>query len=221
MAEPAVENGSDSSTESPDSPDGDADDSVDMVETDVESSGVDPEGFFDGVETDASNDPTGEGFFDDADESDEDDSSTSSSGSRGMADDINSGVARAAVIGLDDEWTTSDGTTETKDDLRDEFEETFEAFRLGHYGEEVIQQYIELPEDDIHPVWGLLGASLICGAVIYYRRPDGDELADEVRNKVANTDLGSLKDGLGGSDDTESEPAIDDDDGADSEEDDD
>lgn len=215
MAEPTVDSGEDTDdeTESPDEPDttdADTDEDVEMVETDVASSGVDPGGFFDGVETDDTGD-VGDDVFDGLDDGDDSDDSSSSSssgsatGSRkhGLAADINAGFSRAAVIGLDDTWETPDGGEKTKEGLRQEFEETFEMFRLGHYGSICAQEYLQMDED-IHPAWGLLGAALICSAVIVYKRPDGDDLLESTKLKLGETNLSGLKSRLT-EDDTDSD----------------
>jgi hypothetical protein len=205
MAEPATAEAENDDTETPEEPspdtDTDSDDDVDMVQTDIEETGVDPDGFFDGVDAETSRGGTDDDdIFDGLDG---DGSSTSSGGSdsqstsrssrsTSLASDINSGVARAAVIGLDDEWETDDGETKQKSDLEDEFRETFEAFRLGHYASICAEEYLKLDQDDINPVWGLLGASLICAAVIVYRRPDGDQLIDSAKLNLGEMSLSDL-----------------------------
>jgi hypothetical protein len=162
------------------------DEDVEVAQTSVSESGADPEGYFDDIDESAGVDGGSEAFsFDDDDEgSDSESSSSSGSASPQLANSINQGVARAAVIGLDDEWETDSGSM-TKDELQTEFEETFEAFRLGHYASEVAEEYL-LVEEDIHPAWGLLGASLVCAAVIVYRRPDGDEFVQEAKNRLGS-----------------------------------
>lgn len=175
MADTAVEDGSD--------------ESVEIAETSVEETGQDPEGFFDDVDTDTGS--TVDDPFDGLDEPEEDESgSSSSSKSSKLAEDINRGMARAAVIGLDEEWETDDGETQKKTDLQTEFEETFSAFRFGHYASECAEEYLKV-DDDIHPAWGLLGAALICAAVVVYRRPDGDKVIDTVKEKSGRFSAGS------------------------------
>ena len=89
---------------------------------------------------------------------------------------INEGAARLAVVGLED-----------ADDLESEFQEIFEAFRLGYYGSEVAEEYVLGPEhDQIDPVWGLLGSVLICAAVTLWLRPDGDEQVERITEVVGN-----------------------------------
>jgi hypothetical protein len=194
---------SDGSEESPDADEAD----VEMVQTDIEETGADPDGFFDGVETD-SNDDVSTDMFEDvdsggADSSDSPSPSGGSTPSTGLADDINNGVARLAVIGLDDEWEDDDGESHSKTDLEDEFRETFEAFRLGHYGSICAEQYILSDAEDINPVWGLIGAALICSAVIVYKRPDGGQMVDSAKLKLGQSGLSNLSETL--STDTEDE----------------
>lgn len=200
MAEPAVEEAPDEEEADPDT-NGEAtsDDDVEMVQTDVATTGADPDGFFDDVETETKGSSADNDLFDGVE--------TGSSGSSGdsntepaetkttgIAADINRGVSRLAVVGLDDEWETEDGKTRKKKDLQNEFEEVFEAFRLGHYGSEVIEEYLMLEDEDIHPVWGLVGAMLICAAVVVYRRPDGDQLIDAGKVRLGSVNLPTGKD---------------------------
>lgn len=180
-----------STAEETDADSGESEPETEMVETSVGESGVDPDGFFDDVEKEATTGDDVSQMFDGVDESQSagGSSSDSSPATMNLADDINRGVARAAVIGLDDEWETDDGETQSKDDLQTEFEETFEAFRLGHYAGICLEEYVLQDAEDIHPVWGLLGAALICSAVIVYRRPDGDQLIDETKLKLGEASL--------------------------------
>lgn len=92
-------------------------------------------------------------------------------------DTINSGFARLSVVGLDE--------NEGKDDLRGEFKEVFEEFKLGHYGNELAQEYMLDGEEDIHPVWGFCGALTMCLALVVYMRPDGDEILDDFSEKLS------------------------------------
>lgn len=78
---------------------------------------------------------------------------------------INDGAARLAVVGL-----------EESDELEEEFQKVFEAFRLGFLGTRFAEEYILLGDDEaIDPAWGLLGSMLCCVAVTLWMRPDGDE----------------------------------------------
>jgi hypothetical protein len=210
MAEPAVENGGESDDGVPEDVGGDEvvdeDEDVEMVQTDIEETGTDPDGFFDGVETDTGGDDASDvgAIFDGVEEGEDESHETPEAAdtrSTGLASDINSGVARAAVIGLDDEWETASGQTRTRDDLETEFRETFEAFRLGHYGAICAEEYLLQDAEDIHPVWGLVGASLICAAVIVYKRPDGDQVLESAKMKLGSTDLSKITDSLPGKDD--------------------
>lgn len=132
---------------------------------------------------------TGNGLFDDIeDSSDDGDSSAEREGmgddpldsldSRGEAleDAINDGMARLAVVGLEDD---------EGDGLEDEFTEVFEAFRLGFFGTEFAQEYVFVQGDDsIDPAWGLLGSMVCCLAVVLWMRPDGDEQLGKARSAV-------------------------------------
>lgn len=206
MAEPATADGGESpQTEGPDEPgDSNEDDDVDIATTSVEETGADPGGFFDDVETD-SGVTEEETIFDGTESGEDEDESPEPAQTKtaGLASDINAGVARAAVIGLDEEWERDDGTVASKDSLQTEFEETFAAFRLGHYAEICAEEYLLADAEDIHPVWGLIGASLICAATIVYKRPDGDQIVDKTKNHLGSTDIQSLKERL--TDDGESE----------------
>ena len=95
-----------------------------------------------------------------------------------MAKSINNGFARLSVIGLSDEY-------KGEDNLEGELVETFESFRLGYYGEKVFEEYISADGDEISPIWGLLGAAAICGAVVLMKRPDSDELMEKVTSRLS------------------------------------
>lgn len=89
---------------------------------------------------------------------------------------INQGSARLAVVGLDE----ADG----KEDLRQEFEEVFEAFQLGHYGNRVMHDYLLHGAEDVNPVWGLAGSAMLCSVMVVYMRPDGDEAVSKVKDRL-------------------------------------
>lgn len=190
MASPAVTSAEEEDTEPDANSNDDGDDDVEMVETSVSETGADPDGFFDDIEEDAGTATDPDDIFDgtDGDEPDDDGGSFSNQ-TPSLATDINRGAARLACIGLDEEWETESGETQSKDDLQDEFQETFEAFRLGHYAGITIEEYLMVEADDIHPVWGLVGAMLICAAVVVYRRPDGDQLIDDGKAKLGDFSL--------------------------------
>lgn len=202
MVEPTVANASEEEKEADA---GDAeneqpieDPEVDMVQTDVGTTGTDPDGFFDGVETDSGGDDAADSLFDGFDDAGGDgdaaDEPTEAAETRdtGLAANINRGCARLAVVGLDDEWERN-GKTHKKQALQTEFEEVFSAFRLGHYASITVEEYLLIEQDDIHPVWGLVGAMLICAAVVVYRRPDGDQMVDATKVKLGQTDLSKIK----------------------------
>lgn len=86
------------------------------------------------------------------------------------------GAARLSVVGLDD--------GDEKDELQDEFEEVFEAFQLGHYGDRVMKEYLLKGDDDVNPVWGLAASSFFCTVMVVYLRPDGDEVVSTVRERL-------------------------------------
>jgi hypothetical protein len=86
------------------------------------------------------------------------------------------GFARMAVVGLDDD---------EKDELEPEFVDVFEAFQLGHYGDQVLHEYVLVGDDDINPLYGLAGSMLMCTVLTVYMRPDGDEIVSSVRDRMA------------------------------------
>ena len=134
------------------------------------------------VESDSSD---SEGDGSDEDESDGD--ALDALGSRGesMEEAINEGAARAAVVGL----TEEDG----KEELRDEFEETFKAFRLGYFGSRFVEEYVFVDEDDeVDPAWGMFGSLLISAALVVWMRPDGDEMVEKAQDAVGNLAGGDL-----------------------------
>jgi hypothetical protein len=132
----------------------------------------DPEGFFAGVDTAVSQSSAAGMFGDDDGDDDgetEDDTTASAEDDARLAslsERINMGCARAAVIGLEE--------GPAKDSLKAEFQDTFETFGLGRYGAVCAEEYLEADVDDINPIWGLVGAMLICAAVVVWRRPDID-----------------------------------------------
>lgn len=105
-------------------------------------------------------------------------------GEHSFEEPINEGCARLAVVGLDDD---------SQSDLEGEFEEVFESFQLGHYGNRVMQDYLLRGADDISPIWGLAGSALLCTTMVVYLRPDGDELVS-----TASDRLSGLRSGNGG-----------------------
>lgn len=102
-----------------------------------------------------------------------------------MESSINDGAARLAVVGLTDE--DFEDSPLTKESLEEEFAETFAAFRLGYFGQQVVDEYVLAPADgDVSPAWGLFGAVLIAGAMMVWLRPDGDEAVAKAREVVGN-----------------------------------
>lgn len=134
------------------------------------------EDFFDGMESvDDSDDPFG-GATDDWSETPDAEDEDAESEPHSFADVINSGFARMAVIGLEDETK--------KTSLKGEFEEVFAEFQLGHYGNELMHEYVLHGEDDIDPVWGFCGAMVMCLGLVVYMRPDGDEMIADAMDRV-------------------------------------
>lgn len=85
------------------------------------------------------------------------------------------GFARLAVVGLEDH---------EQDDLEDEFVDVFEAFQLGHYGDRVLHEYVLVGDDDVNPIYGLMGSMLLCTALTLYMRPDGDQIVTDARERL-------------------------------------
>ena len=195
MVAPDVVSGGETETEaeSDDGPTEASDEDVQMAVATVDDVG-DPDGYFDGVETETqgSSGSDSSSPFDDVEDSTSESSSNNSGGpggssspssigdiaSRGgpLAQNINNGFARAAVIGIENQ--------QEKDSLYQEFQETFATFQLGYYGEQVVHEYLDPDMEDIHPVAGLVGAALLCTAVVIYKRPDSDDLIETARDFV-------------------------------------
>lgn len=160
---------------------------VDLTDDDLTADGSD---LFTGTE-DAQKDSTSDesdAEGDGSDESDDadDDDVLDALDARGesMETAINEGVARLAVVGLDDD---------ERGDLEDEFTEVFEAFRLGYFGSRFAEEYVFAADDEeVDPTWGLVGAMLVCTAFTVWMRPDGDELVGRAREAVENIAGGSL-----------------------------
>lgn len=100
---------------------------------------------------------------------------------------INNGAARLAVVGLDDDEAA---------DLEAEFSEVFEAFRLGYFGAECVEEYVLVEDEDVSPAWGLLGTAICCMAFALYMRPDGDEKLADMREAIGSLSNG-VKQGVG------------------------
>lgn len=98
---------------------------------------------------------------------------------------LNEGAARMGVIGLTEE--DFEDSNLSKDELREEFEQTFEAFRFGHFGSQMVEEYILKPADgEVSPVWGFVGAAMMAGAMMIWMRPDGDEKVEAAREAIGN-----------------------------------
>jgi len=108
-----------------------------------------------------------------------------------MEEAINEGAAEAALFGLTSEdW---EGADLTRNQAQDQLVGIFQAFRLGYFGSQVVEEYIMEPADgDVSPAWGLLGSALIAAAFALYVRPDGGEVAEQVRDQVAAIAGGEL-----------------------------
>lgn len=89
---------------------------------------------------------------------------------------INEGAARTAVVGITD--------PDQKEELEEEFTEVAEAFRLGHFGEQVLDEYV-LTDDEVDPIWGLTGSLLLFGAIVLHRRPDGGEVVSNASETLS------------------------------------
>lgn len=132
-------------------------------------------GMFDGTEdTSDFSDPS---EFENADEDDSDRARPE------FEESINRGFARLAVIGIEDEAQ--------KESLNEEFRDVFAEFRLGHYGELCIQEYL-LIDEEIDPVYGFTASLLVCFMMVLYLRPDGTEIAQKMTAPVKGTLGGRL-----------------------------
>lgn len=92
-----------------------------------------------------------------------------------VASAINEGAARMAVVGLEDE---------EKEELEAEFEEIFEAFRLGYFGGEVADEYLMVDGEDVDPIWGFATSMMACAVFAVYMRPDSDEQLEKIADAV-------------------------------------
>jgi hypothetical protein len=105
--------------------------------------------------------------------------------SAAMEDAINEGAARLSVVGLtEQDFADSDLD---KESLEDEFQETFEAFRLGYFGSRAVEEYFLKPADhEVSPIWGLMGSALIGAAMVVWLRPDGDQAVEKAHTTLRN-----------------------------------
>lgn len=103
-----------------------------------------------------------------------------------MEDAINGGVARALVTGITDDDFGEESTMDKKA-LQEELEETAEAFRLGYFGSQVVDEYFLAPDgEEPSPAWGLAGACLMMLGMAVWLRPDGDEAVERLRGAVGD-----------------------------------
>lgn len=137
---------------------GDLFDGVESAETDAQSDSVPDESEESGGEPDAPEQPLD-----------------------GIETAIVEGAARLGVTGLGDD-DFEDGS---RDELQEEFEEIFEAFRLGHFGARTIDEYVLQPADgEVDPAWGLMGSTLLAACLVVWMRPDGDEQVGELYDAI-------------------------------------
>lgn len=120
--------------------------------------------------------------FDGTEDTDDGGGGTSSGGATGddgpdVEDAINSGLGRAAVYGLNEP---------EKSELEDEFTEIAEAFHVGYFGDQVLEEYFDKDIEEIPPAFGLAAASLAFAVVVIQRRPDGEQIIRNARWKMGN-----------------------------------
>lgn len=162
------------------------DEDIDLADVDVGEPVGDP---FDGVDAGPSGpDPRGEasntGTQDADSESADPFGDLEPDRLESLEEDIVEGAARLAVVGMDD--------GDEKDKLNKEFEEVFEAARLGYYGSEFMQEYIFVDEqDDIDPLWGMVASLTLCSFIVLWRRPDGDELVGSAKEQLGDIGIGA------------------------------
>lgn len=96
-----------------------------------------------------------------------------------VGENINAGAARLAVVGLPEQFEHN-GDLKHKEDLEDEFEEVFETFQLGKFGEQAADEYLNV-DDDIDPLWGFAASMVICSVMVVQMRPDGDVLLHKMK----------------------------------------
>ena len=154
---------------------------VELTEDDLTSGGS---GLFSGDEDAGSS--SSSSSSDDGDETTDDPLGLEDGGEmEGLAEAINEGAARLAVTGIDDD--------STKDELEEEFTETFAAFRLGHFASHTADEYVFSGDEEVDPIWGLLGTAMLCAAFALWTRPDSEEQIERLRDAVS-----SLSNGVGG-----------------------
>jgi hypothetical protein len=185
--EPDTEPEPEGDSEAPEPAEAPDEDELDPAAVDVAEATVDEDdldgGLFSGTEDaedDAEDEDTDPEFTDYADAVGEGPSGGPSGhpGTEAIETAINEGAARLAVVGLDD---TEQG------ELQAEMEDVFGAFRLGHFGANAAEQHVFSEGENIDPVWGFLGASLVCGAFALHMRPDGEEQLANIRGALGLT----------------------------------
>ncbi len=153
---------------------------VDLSEDDLRD---DADDLFTGVEdADSGSEDSDEGKESDSDE--ETPLGGSGGGSDALERRVNHGVARLAVVGLDDEYCMEDD--EDDDALEAEFREIFEVFGVGHYASDFVSEYVLTGDkEDVDPAWGLLGSLLAAAALAVVMRPDGEERVEDAKGVVS------------------------------------
>jgi len=153
----------------------DGDDEVETVEIEPSEEELDS-GLFDGVD-DADEQSGAESPQSDGSGETTETTTGPSVGGDALADVINEGAARLAVVGLSEE----DFEEGSPGELEEELCEVFGAFRLGYFGQEAVEKHVLAPsEGEIEPVWGLLGSAALAAAVALSMRPDGSEQLGEM-----------------------------------------
>lgn len=104
-----------------------------------------------------------------------------------ISESINAGAARAAVIGLEDEYEVN-GELKSKSDLQQEFEEVFEVANLGTFGAQAAEKYLQVDEE-VDPLMGFAASLVACAVLVLWMRPDGDEIVGNMTEKVQNLQM--------------------------------
>lgn len=121
-----------------------------------------------------------DGFEESEDDGSEDAGGGGSGGGSGGLDGdiqsaINSGVASLGAAGL---------RGRERERLETELEHIAGQFKLGYFGQQVVEKYLETDIQNIPPEYGLAAASIAFAVVVIYKRPDSDELLNELKMKV-------------------------------------
>lgn len=122
---------------------------------------------------------TGFDGFDDADDNsdDTDDSSASTTPETGptISAAIEEGMAEVAVIGLEGR---------ERDRVRSEMQAIASKFKLGYFGEQCVEKYLQKDIEDIPPEYGLAASLIAFLAVAMYKRPDGADKAKDALTSI-------------------------------------